>query len=168
MLDERLQTRSRAKLQELYFGDSPQAHRFRYGLVIIDLVTIGVFLLASAIPEQWWLVPIDLMLALLLSIEFVARVFATKNRGCHLLSFTTLADLVVLASLLLPAFVGTAKLRFARLLPDFLSTQRRYILREMALIPLNCAEAHLFSLQGGLFVLLSRSSHERPPPWGES
>ena len=45
---QRLQTSLRPRLQELYFGDSEQAHQFRYGLVIFDLVTIGVFLLASA------------------------------------------------------------------------------------------------------------------------
>ena len=35
----------REKFQDLYFGDGPEARRFRYGLVGFDLATIAVFLI---------------------------------------------------------------------------------------------------------------------------
>ena len=124
-----LRTSLRPKLQELYFGDSQEAHRFRYGLVILDLVTIGVFLLAAAVREQWWLVPIDLALVFLLSLEFAARAFAAENRTRHLLSFTTLADLVVIASLLLPAFVDN--LAFLRVVRALTLLRSYHLLRDL-------------------------------------
>ena len=124
-----LRTILRPKLQELYFGESPQAHRLRYALVILDLVTIGVFLVASAIREQWWLVPIDLALAFLLSLEFAARSFAAENRTRQLLSFTTFADLVVIASLLLPAFVDN--LAFLRVVRALTLLRSYHLLRDL-------------------------------------
>ncbi len=39
-------TSLREKFRDLYFGDGPEARRFRYGLVAFDIATIGVFLLA--------------------------------------------------------------------------------------------------------------------------
>jgi voltage-gated potassium channel len=107
----------RSKLQTLYFGDNPLARRFRYGLIAFDLVTIGVFLVASFAREAWWLIPLDVVLAAALSVEFAARLSAEPNRRAHLLSFATLADIVVIVSLLLPVFVDNlAFLRIARAL----------------------------------------------------
>jgi hypothetical protein len=107
----------RSKLQTLYFGDNPLARRFRYGLIAFDLVTIGVFLVASFAREAWWLIPLDVVLAAALSVEFAARLYAEPNRRAHLLSFATLADIVVIVSLLLPVFVDNLGfLRIARAL----------------------------------------------------
>ena len=109
--------RLRSWLQALYFGRSARARRFRYGLIGFDLLTISVFLLSSMAGEQWWITPLDFALAFLLSLEFAARFYAEKSRARHLLSFSTLADLVVIGSLILPAFVGNLGfLRVARAL----------------------------------------------------
>ena len=109
--------RLRSWLQALYFGRSARARRFRYGLIGFDLLTISVFLLSSMAGEQWWITPLDFALAFLLSLEFAARFSAEKSRARHLLSFSTLADLVVIGSLILPAFVGNLGfLRVARAL----------------------------------------------------
>jgi len=40
-------TALREKFQNLYFGDGPEARRFRYGLVGFDLATIGLFSIVS-------------------------------------------------------------------------------------------------------------------------
>jgi voltage-gated potassium channel len=107
----------RAKLQTLYFGEGPRARRFRYGLIVFDLVTIAVFLIASFARDASWLIPLDIALALALSAEFAARLYAEPSRWAHLRSGATLADLVVIVSLLLPAFVDNlAFLRVARAL----------------------------------------------------
>jgi voltage-gated potassium channel len=82
----------RVRLQSLYFGDSPRARRFRYGLISFDILTIGVFILASAARDQWWLITLDLVLALVLSLELAARLYAEANRREQLLSFATIAD----------------------------------------------------------------------------
>jgi voltage-gated potassium channel len=105
----------RARLQELYFGESRRSRRFRYGLILFDVATICVFLLSSVAREQWWMMPLDLALALLLSLDFAGRLYAENDRRRQLLSFATAADVVVIVSLMLPAVVDNlAFLRIAR------------------------------------------------------
>ena len=107
----------RERLQDLYFGEHERARRFRYGLVIFDLVTILVFIASSFAGEERWMIALDLVMAILLSIEFSARVYAEPSRREALLSFTTLADIVVILSLLLAAFAeNLAFLRIVRAL----------------------------------------------------
>ncbi len=107
----------REKLQGLYFGEDRRARRFRYGLIVFDVATIAVFLLSSVASEQWWMIPLDLVIGFLLTLDFAARLFAEPERRRYLLSFTTAADLVVIVSLLLPAFMeNLAFLRIARAL----------------------------------------------------
>lgn len=97
--------RLRPLLRELYFGASRRARWFRYGLLALDLMVIGIFLLASAVRDAWWLLPLDLVFAALLLSELSARVYAEDNRAAALFSWATLCDVLVLVSLLLPAFI---------------------------------------------------------------
>lgn len=61
--------------------------------------------------------PVDLVLAFVLTIEFAARLYADPNPRGQLLSFTALSDVVVIVSLLLPAFIDNlAFLRMVRAL----------------------------------------------------
>jgi voltage-gated potassium channel len=107
----------REKLQALYFGNDRRARRFRYGLIVFDVVTIGVFLLSSVASDAWWMIPVDLAIAVVLILDFAARLYAERDRRRHLLSLSTGADLIVIASLLLPFFVeNLAFLRIARAL----------------------------------------------------
>lgn len=107
----------RERLQGLYFGDDRRARRFRYGLIVFDVVTIAVFLVSSVAHEQWWMIPLDLAIAFVLILDFAARLYVEPERLRHLLSLATAADLVVIVSLLLPFFVeNLAFLRIARAL----------------------------------------------------
>ena len=119
----------RERLQALYFGASERARRFRYGLIVFDLLTIAVFLIVSLIPDQWWLVPLDVALAVVLSVEFAARLYAEPNRRQHLLSFATAADLVVIAALLLPAFIDN--LGFLRVVRALRLLRSFHVLRDL-------------------------------------
>ena len=131
MLDGAAQVRPtlRDRLRALYFGDTPQARRFRYGLIVFDLVTIAIFILASTVRDQWWLVPLDLLLALLLSLDFAARLYVEENRRAHLLTTASLADLVVIGSLLLPAFIDN--LGFLRVVRALRFLRSYHLLRDM-------------------------------------
>lgn len=107
----------RERLQGLYFGDDRQARRFRYGLIVFDVVTIAVFLVSSVAYERWWMIPLDLVIAFVLLVDFAARLYAERERMRHLLSLATVADLIVIVSLLLPFFIeNLAFLRIARAL----------------------------------------------------
>ncbi len=106
----------RTRLQSLYFGESEQARRFRYGIIVFDIFTLATFILTAAVPGHWWIIPLDLLLALALSLEFAARLYAEPDRRAHL-SFATLTDLVVIISLLLATFIDNyAFLRVVRAL----------------------------------------------------
>ncbi|WP_428679578.1 potassium channel family protein [Reyranella sp.] len=110
-------TRLREKFRDLYFGDGREARRFRYGLVGFDLATIALFLVAPFGGHQPWMIALDLVIGILLSIEFMARLWVERRPLRHLFSITTAADLIVIASLLLPVFLENfAFLRIARAL----------------------------------------------------
>jgi len=107
----------RATLRSLYFGRSRLARRFRYGLVVLDVVTIAIFIVAASLTDQRWLVPVDFLIGTVLAVEFAARLYAETHRTRYAFSASTLADLAVIGSLFLPAFLeNLAFLRIVRAL----------------------------------------------------
>jgi voltage-gated potassium channel len=116
-------------LSRLYFGDSWGARRFRYGLVAFDLTTIVVFLVDSVAREAWWMTPLDLVLAVVITAEFAARLYVEPDKRRHLLSIATIADLVVIASLLLPALIDN--LGFLRVARALRVLRSYHILRDL-------------------------------------
>lgn len=94
----------KARLKHLYYGESVASRRFRYGLIAFDLVTILLFFLTTFEADARWHSTFDVLLGILIAVEFVARVWVTTNKRRLLVSWFTLADLVVIASLLIPAF----------------------------------------------------------------
>jgi voltage-gated potassium channel len=123
------QSRLHAFLSHLYFGDSPDARRFRYGLMAFDITTIAIFLVASMARDQWWIVPLDLLLAGFIIAEFAARFYVEPDKRRHLRSIATIADLVVIASLLLPAFIDN--LGFLRVARALRVLRSYHILRDL-------------------------------------
>lgn len=95
----------RARLRALYFGSSEAACRFRYGLLIFDLATIAVFLVTASMDTGWWIVPLDLFIAILLLTELITRTYASANWRRHILSLSGATDVIVIISLMLPAFI---------------------------------------------------------------
>ena len=116
-------------LSRLYFGDSRDARRFRYGLVVFDMATIVVFLVSSVAREAWWMTPLDLVLAVVITAEFAARLYVEPDKRRHLLSIATIADLVVIASLLLPALIDN--LGFLRVARALRVLRSYHILRDL-------------------------------------
>lgn len=107
----------RERVQRLYFGDAASSRKFRYGLICFDVATIAVFLVAPLGGQQGWMLTLDFIVGIVLSIEFLARLYAQQRPWRHLLGLTSLADLVVILSLLLPLLLeNLAFLRIARAL----------------------------------------------------
>jgi voltage-gated potassium channel len=117
------------RLRGLYFGSSESARKFRYGLVAFDVVTLAIFILASAARDQWWLIPLDIVLGSLLGLELVARIYAETNRRAAIFSFTTLADVVVIGSLFLAAFIDN--LGFLRVVRSLRLLRSFQLLRDL-------------------------------------
>jgi voltage-gated potassium channel len=89
-------------LRELYEGRSRAAQRFRRGLLAFDLATLVFIVATSFAPRGQAIEAVDAVLGVVISLELVARLLASRHRGRELLRFHTLVDLVVIASFLLP------------------------------------------------------------------
>src|SRR3954467_15915875 len=53
-----------AKLRDLYEGDTPEAHRFRYGLLAFDLVTVLFIVVTSFLPRTPLFEALDVLFGL--------------------------------------------------------------------------------------------------------
>ena len=104
------------RITALYEGDSAAAHRFRYGLLAFDIVTI-TFLIASSFLHSKGTEYLDAAIGVVILADVAARVWITSDRWKTLLHPLFLVDLVVVFSLLAPIVgEGLAFLRVARML----------------------------------------------------
>lgn len=104
----------RARLRELFEGDTQRARSFRYVLLAFDLVAILYVVATSFVTPTHVLDHIDAVIGVSLLAEFGARLYATGAPRRELLHPATLADAVAIASFLAPI---TAKgLGFLRVL----------------------------------------------------
>lgn len=107
----------KAWLRELYEGRSDRAGRFRYGLLIFDLLTIA-FVIATSFSTHGPVVEgIDAAVGVLLVAEFAARLLIAPNRLKFLASPWVVADMIAVLSFLAPlAGEGLGFLRVLRTL----------------------------------------------------
>ena len=104
----------RGFLRDLYFGSDLAATRFQLGLLAFDLVTVTFFLFATFTPYSDWILAADVLIALGLALDFACRLYISPRPLQYLRQPMAIVDLVVLASLLLPALAPN--LGFLRLL----------------------------------------------------
>jgi voltage-gated potassium channel len=106
-----------ARLRELYEGDSPRAHSFRYGLLVFDAATVAFLVVTSFLPRALWLEIADVAVGLAALADFSARLLISRTRLRDLARPSTWADAVAIVSLLAPiAGEGAAFLRTLRTL----------------------------------------------------
>lgn len=104
----------RETLRLLYHGHSPGAVRFQRAVLIVDLVIIAFFVAGPLLrdrPSYLWL---DIAIAVLLTADIAARGLASTDTWRWLRQPTTIVDLFVLVTLLLPTWL--ANLGFLRIL----------------------------------------------------
>ncbi len=107
----------RASLRELYYGADRRAARFQYGLLLFDVATILFFLVVTFLADAPWLLYADLVLAVVLSLDFAARLYIAPRPRRFLLHWVTVADLVVILSLIAPLLTESyTTLAFLRVL----------------------------------------------------
>lgn len=91
----------RRTIRLLYNGQSRRARRFRYGLIAFDALTILYFIAIPAMPTTSGVVALNTLVGLLILLDLAARLWIAENRRRELTRIYTLADLVVVASLLI-------------------------------------------------------------------
>lgn len=119
----------RAVLKRLYYGKEPAARYFRFGLLGFDLITVAFFIASSALEPSVTLYVIDYVIALVLIADFVARGIIFNRPWRFILQITSILDLVVILSLLLPAFIDN--LAFLRIIRMLRLLRSYHIVREL-------------------------------------
>lgn len=97
--------RLRSMLRLLYHGHSPTAVRFQRAVLIVDLLIILFFIVGPLLRDRPSFIWIDIAIAILLLADISARALATTDILRWLRQPTTIVDLFVLATLLLPTLL---------------------------------------------------------------
>ena len=109
-------TRLRKRLRLAYHGHSAAARRFQVSVLVIDLAIIAFFIVTPLLRDHSSFLWLDIAVALLLAGDMVARALASSDVSRWLRQPTTLVDLVILATLLMPWwFANFGFLRILRL-----------------------------------------------------
>jgi len=114
----------------LYTGQSQRARRFRYGLIIFDALTIIYFIATAALPASTVSTALNTVLGVLILLDILARLWISENRRRELTRIYTLADLIVIASLLLAPLL-TESLAFLRVLRGLRLIHAYHLLRDL-------------------------------------
>jgi voltage-gated potassium channel len=155
-------------LRRIYFGTGRQARAFRLGMLAFDAVLLMYFIIASFYPDAFWHQVLDFVIAALLSVEWILRLIVIDGRLRYFRRMGTWVDLVVIVSLLLPAFTeGLLFLRVLRFMRLFHSYQVLQDLRdhfelfrrneEVIDASLNLA-MFIFAMSAIVFVLQARTN----------
>jgi voltage-gated potassium channel len=89
-------------IDHLYHGHSRRAHIFRWALLAFDSLTILYFVIASFFHHIDELHVIEEAIGVAYLLEFLARLFISRQRLHTIFNPVGLADLIVIASLLAP------------------------------------------------------------------
>lgn len=92
----------RDKLRTLYEGDSQEAHRFRYGLLVFDITTVVFIVVSSFLPQSALVQVVDVIIGLIVLADFSSRLAISPRPWKDLLHPTTLADVAAIVSFLAP------------------------------------------------------------------
>ncbi|MEZ5840272.1 MAG: ion channel [Hyphomicrobiales bacterium] len=119
----------RPMLRHLYYGHSDKARLFRYGLLAFDVTTVVFFIVSSMIDHDAPYTVVNFIILAVLIADFAARMLIANRPVRFLLTFGSLADLVVIASLVAPLFFEN--LAFLRIVRMLRLLRSYHVLREL-------------------------------------
>ena len=115
--------RTQARLRYLYEGGTPQAHQFRYALLVFDISALLFIVATSFAPRNDLIETLDVLFGLTMLADFSARLFVSRHRLRDLAHPVAWTDIAAIVSFLAP-LVGEAAgflriLRTLRLLRSY-------------------------------------------------
>ena len=104
-------------LRDLYEGESLRAHRFRYGLLVFDFITVAFIVATSFLPRGLTIEALDVGFGLVILADFLARLALCRHRVREFFHPATWADIAAIVSFLAPLIgEGAGFLRILRTL----------------------------------------------------
>ena len=117
-------------LRDLYTGRSQRATNFRYGLLAFDLMSIGFFVATAPEFPTPFILAVDFVLGLFILADFLARLWIAPNKARLLRQLHTVADILVILTLLLAPFISTS-FAFLRVLRAMRLLHSYHVLRDL-------------------------------------
>ncbi|MEL7012956.1 MAG: ion channel [Pseudomonadota bacterium] len=99
-------------------------------MITFDLVTVFYFIIILPIHTSPALRLVDICIAAVILVDFICRLWLSKNRVSHLVQIYVISDIVVLASLILNPFIGI-DLSFLRVLRGLRLAYSEYLLQDL-------------------------------------
>jgi voltage-gated potassium channel len=118
----------RRSLRELYEGEDSRSVHFRYGLLVLDIVTVLFIVTTSFLPRTRTIESFDVIFGVLILADFSARLIISRHPLQDFTHLSTWTDLIAIVSFLAPlpgeagGFLRT--LRTLRLLRDYRMVMR--------------------------------------------
>ncbi len=122
--------RFRKAIELLYTGRSRNAALFRYGLIGFDLGTIAFFIVTAPLEPTPAIFAADVALGTIILADFLARLWIAPNKPRMLRQVYTVADVIVIASLLLAPLIAQ-NLAFLRVLRALRLLHSYHVLRDL-------------------------------------
>ena len=91
-----------AGIRHLYEGGTPGAHRFRYTLLIFDILVLLFIVATSFTPRHNVVEALDVLFGLIMLADFSVRMFISRHRWRDLAHPITWADIAAIVSFLAP------------------------------------------------------------------
>ncbi len=118
----------KARLRQLYEGETPGGVRFRYALFVLDIVTELFIIATSFLPRNKAIESMDVIFGIVILADFSARMIISRHPLRDFTRLSTWTDIVVIISFLAP-FTGEAggflrAFRTLRLLRDYQMVER--------------------------------------------
>lgn len=114
----------------LYTGNSARARRFRYALITFDALSILYFIGTAPFPATPTTMTISSVIGLLIFLDLVARLWIVENRKRELMQVHVIADIIVIASLILTPFISES-FAFLRVLRALRLIRAFHLLRDL-------------------------------------
>src|SRR5215218_80305 len=90
----------RVRLRRLYHGRTPQAVRFQYAVVAIDLAIIAFFIATPVLQDESSFLWVDYSVAAVLGFDLVARALASRDMVRWVMQPRIWIDFFILLTLL--------------------------------------------------------------------
>jgi voltage-gated potassium channel len=120
----------RRRVRNLYFGYDGAAVRFRYALVVFDFATILYFIASMPFIPTPWMIVANIAIGFVILLDLLARFWVADSRRRMLRHIYTIADIVVIASVLVLPFFAN-EIAFLRVLRGLRLIHSYHLLRDL-------------------------------------